>query len=117
LLSDGPALTDSAAFHCQQSIEKYLKALLQEADLPVPRIHELDELAKLIPQAKELAKHRRVLKKLSRYAVTYRYVGKHASAPEARSALRLAERFRLQIRDLLGCVHRKPAKKLSSIAD
>jgi HEPN domain-containing protein len=32
-------------FHCQQAIEKILKGRLVEADMPVPRIHDLPELA------------------------------------------------------------------------
>ena len=30
-------LYDGVCFHCQQAAEKYLKALLQEAGLPIPR--------------------------------------------------------------------------------
>jgi HEPN domain-containing protein len=32
---------DQICFHCQQCAEKYLKALLQELGLPVPRTHNL----------------------------------------------------------------------------
>jgi predicted nucleotidyltransferase len=33
---------DAVSFHCQQAAEKYLKALLCEAGLHIPRIHDLD---------------------------------------------------------------------------
>ncbi len=39
---------DGACFHCQQSAEKYLKALLQELGLAVPRTHELEDLLDLL---------------------------------------------------------------------
>jgi HEPN domain-containing protein len=32
-------LFDAACFHCQQCAEKYLKAILQENDKPIPKIH------------------------------------------------------------------------------
>ena len=39
---------DSACFHAQQCVDKYLKARLQEASLPFPRTHDLDELLDLV---------------------------------------------------------------------
>ena len=35
---------DGACFHAQQCIEKYLKARLQEAGIPFPKIHDLSRL-------------------------------------------------------------------------
>jgi HEPN domain-containing protein len=32
-----PPLKDLVCFHCQQAVEKYLKALLQEIGIAVPR--------------------------------------------------------------------------------
>jgi HEPN domain-containing protein len=34
-----PPAHDEVCFHCQQSAEKFFKALLQEWGLPVPKIH------------------------------------------------------------------------------
>jgi HEPN domain-containing protein len=48
-LAARPLLTDNAAFSCQQAVEKYIKALLQEAGLPVPKTHDLVKLHKLLP--------------------------------------------------------------------
>ena len=39
---------DIICFHIQQCIEKYLKAWLQAANLPIPRSHDLKELLALI---------------------------------------------------------------------
>jgi HEPN domain-containing protein len=36
-----PSLNDLICFHCQQSAEKYLKALLQESGAVPPRTHNL----------------------------------------------------------------------------
>lgn len=40
-LSEDKNLTTMAAFHCQQSVEKYLKAMIEDQDKPVPKIHNL----------------------------------------------------------------------------
>ena len=48
LQQDPDPVYDSICFHAQQCIEKYLKAWLQEANIPVPRTHNLEELLMLI---------------------------------------------------------------------
>ena len=57
---------DAACFHCQQSAEKYLKALLQEFGLVVPRTHLLNDLLNLLlPHDATLASLRRGLRALN----------------------------------------------------
>lgn len=46
LLKARPIPFEIIAFHCQQSAEKYLKAVLVSADVKVPRIHDLVMLNK-----------------------------------------------------------------------
>jgi HEPN domain-containing protein len=83
--------------------EKYLKALLQELGLVVPRTHDLDKLVVLLaPHHPALRRYRRTFMSLSRFAVDYRYPDENASRREAMSALRQAERIRLEVRSLLG---------------
>jgi HEPN domain-containing protein len=43
LASEGPY--DTGLFHCQQVVEKYLKALLAVHDVNYPKIHDVAELA------------------------------------------------------------------------
>jgi len=43
--SEGPY--DTGLFHCQQAVEKYLKALLAAHDAQYPKIHDVTELAAL----------------------------------------------------------------------
>jgi HEPN domain-containing protein len=43
--SEGPY--DTGLFHCQQAVEKYLKALLAAHDAVYPKIHDVTELASL----------------------------------------------------------------------
>lgn len=41
-------LYDLLCFHCQQSAEKYLKALLEDLGQLVPRTHDLDDLLDIL---------------------------------------------------------------------
>jgi len=94
---------DQVCFHCQQSAEKYLKALLQELGLPVPRTHNLLALRTLLlPHHGFVRSLRRGLEFLSRFAVGPRYPLYDASKRQAASALRWAGKVRRACRDLLG---------------
>jgi len=98
-----PSLRDPLCFHCQQTVEKYLKALLQELGQVVPRTHDLANLLnRLLKLDKTLRGLQRGLKQLTRYAVEYRYPGIVATSRQARSALRRAELVRQAIRIKLG---------------
>ena len=44
-LAADPPLVDPAAYHCQQAVEKTIKALLVAAAIKVPRTHDIEELA------------------------------------------------------------------------
>lgn len=76
LATGNSSLHDQVCFHCQQSAEKYLKALLEEAGLKIPRTHELEELLELnLPTHPKLQSLRRGLSFLNDFAVEYRYPG------------------------------------------
>jgi len=98
-----PPLRDLACFHCQQAAEKYLKALLQEIGVAVPRTHDLDNLV-LLAMAHDptLRSLRLRLRTLTRYAVEYRYPSEWATTRQMQSALRIAERARRALRARLG---------------
>ena len=46
--SEGPY--DTACFHAQQAVEKYLKGMLAWRSLEIPRTHDLEELQRLRTQ-------------------------------------------------------------------
>ena len=94
---------DVACFHCQQAAEKYLKALMQETGLVVPKEHNLAKLLdKLLPHHGMLASLRRSLRSLMPYAVNFRYPGARATTRRMQAALRQAERVRTALRARLG---------------
>src|SRR5207248_9549841 len=80
LAGSTPPLYDVVRFHCQQSAEKYLKALLQERGPAIPRVHDLEPLLDLLVAAvPTLGTLRRILISLSQYAVEVRYPGMNAT--------------------------------------
>jgi HEPN domain-containing protein len=112
LAANDPPAHDVVCFCCQQATEKYLKALLEEQGQAVPRTHDLEDLrARVKPHYPSLRAPRRVLKRLTQFAVDTRYPGKHANKRQALAALRWAERVRDEARSLLKIRPRKARKK------
>ena len=100
---DRPAYHDAVCFHSQQAIEKYAKALLVELSLPVPKTHDLGRLRSLLePHDATLRPFRRGMLFVTTFAVETRYPGENATKRDAASALRWAERIRLEVRRRLG---------------
>lgn len=94
---------DGVCFHCQQCAEKYLKGLMEEAGLTVPKTHFLDKLLKpLLSYHPELRRLRRGLLFLTIFAVETRYPGRDSTKRQALAALRWAGRVRTRARKLLG---------------
>jgi HEPN domain-containing protein len=94
---------DAVCFHAQQCAEKYLKALLQEADLPFGKTHHLISLLDLVLSiytSWEL--FRPHLQNLNAYSVSIRYPGESADKVVARDALKLANIVRSEARKALG---------------
>ena len=75
LLTFADAPTDVISFHCQQSVEKYLKSYLTLADVRVKRTHDLDTILYLCIEEdadfKEL--NTEEISNLTFYAVEIRY--------------------------------------------
>jgi len=96
-------LHDQVCFHCQQSAEKFLKALLEELNQTIPKTHDLEQLLhQLQPYHPSLVSFKRGLVFLSDFAVDARYPGSNASKRQASLALRWAGRVRDACRTILG---------------
>jgi HEPN domain-containing protein len=94
---------DLVCFLCQQAAEKYLKAILNEDGLTVPRTHNLEDvLSLLLPSHSQLEAYRRGLKFLIQFAVDPRYPGFRANKRQAAAALRWVGEVRAACRSLLG---------------
>ena len=92
----------SICFHAQQCVEKYLKAWLQEANLRVPRTHDLNALLDfIVPMHPEWRKWHTDFDTFEPYAVDVRY-GKHlATAAEVENAVRVCTEVRHAVRAVL----------------
>ena len=89
-------------FNAQQCIEKYLKAWLQEANLPTPRTHELNELLDLIvPVRPAWEAWRSDFSAFDKYAVDARYPGYIATEADAEHAVGICNEVRQTVRDML----------------
>lgn len=90
-------------FCCQQTAEEYLKALLEEQSLSVPRTHDLEDLLHLLLSVYPgILALRRGCKFLIQFAVDARYPGFAANKRQAEAALRWADRVRTECRAILG---------------
>ena len=102
LLTADPLLHNIICFHAQQSIEKYLKAWLQEANIHTPRTHNLEELLDLIvPTRPNWADWQPDFKIITRYAVEPRYPGDLRTAEDTQHASNICDEVRQAIRTQL----------------
>jgi HEPN domain-containing protein len=86
---------DAVYFHAQQCVEKYLKAQLQELDVPFGKTHDLSSLLDLIlPVETTWDVLREDLHALTVFAVTYRYPSDSADETDAREAVNRCEKVR-----------------------
>ena len=94
---------NAVCFHAQQCLEKYLKAALSQGDKPFVKTHDLDVLLNdCIDRFPLWATMRADLKRLSRYAVQFRYPGESADREEALLAVKIMKWCRAEIRASLG---------------
>ena len=100
---DPVATPGPVCFHCQQCVEKYLKAAFLEHGVPIRRTHNLivlnDLVAEHVPGFEQLCDELLVL---NPYSVMIRYPGLETTGEEAKRALEIASSLRRRIRSLLG---------------
>jgi len=107
-LSEPPnPIAESVCFHAQQTVEKYLKAVLQQQEIVFPRTHDLSELA-LVASSRlsNVATRRLDLIWLTDCAMAIRYPDADGDETDvervdADRALRIATSMRLLLRSAL----------------
>jgi HEPN domain-containing protein len=96
------AIAETACFHCQQSVEKYLKAFLTDHLIRFERTHVLTDLLGLcIPIDKNFVEIGGDLGSLEAYAVAIRYPGATVSVEVAEDAFKSAKRVRAFVKKKL----------------
>ncbi|MFW5821980.1 MAG: HEPN domain-containing protein [Tangfeifania sp.] len=92
-----PEYFDTVAFHCQQAVEKYLKALLIFHEIEFQRTHDLPYLLELLSRKIKIdSKHFDKAIILNGFAVEIRYpdLTVKLSKEELQEAIGIAEFFR-----------------------
>ncbi|HLH00491.1 MAG TPA: HEPN domain-containing protein [Bryobacteraceae bacterium] len=94
---------DTAAFHAQQCVEKYLKALLTYKQLDFPKTHDVGQLLLLLPRGAGIELGVEEQRRLTLYATVTRYPGEYepVTLEEAHRAVAMARSAREQIRKAL----------------
>jgi HEPN domain-containing protein len=102
---------NAVCFHAQQCIEKYLKAALAQGSKPFQKTHDLDVLLNdCLDRFPLWEAMRDDFKRLSRYAVQFRYPGESADRDEAWLAVRTMKRCREALRATLGVEDAVPSR-------
>jgi len=102
LLAEDPLLHNIICFHAQQCIEKYLKAWLQEANMPVPRTHNLEELlALIVPTLPDWSDWQPDFKIITKYAVEPCYPGDPVTVENTQHANSVCDEVRQAVRTQL----------------
>ena len=102
LSTANPLLHNIICFHAQQCIEKYLKAWLQEANMPVPRTHNLEALlALIVPTLPDWSDWQPDIKIITKYAVEPRYPGDPVTVEDTQHASYICGEVRQAVRTQL----------------
>jgi len=88
---------------CQQSAEKYLKALLVQRGIDFPKVHEMTQLKNLVAQVEpDVQRFTRELKLLDPYGVDVKYPGLPVAEEDAKEAIKGMKAIRKFARAKLG---------------
>ena len=92
-LLDDEGLTNIAAFHAQQCIEKCFKAVIEAAGKPVPRIHDLVRLSALVSEIATIPADETTLIELSTVYLDSRYPATTGFLPSGKPDLQDVRRY------------------------
>ncbi len=92
-IKDIEDLTHMVAFHAQQAIEKTFKAILEENEEIVPKIHNLLVLATQIEKYIQLDIDQSMLKKINETYIDARYPSDLGLLPEGKPSQELAAKM------------------------
>ena len=93
ILKNEHRLTNIVAFHCQQAIEKYLKAFLIEKDIPLMKTHDLIKLNGMINEVKDLNIDEKKLIIINEVYIESRYPGELGLMPDGMPTDEQAKEF------------------------
>lgn len=83
-LNEKEYLTQTAAFHCHQAVEKLLKSLIENQEENVPRIHNLEVLFGILENRISLPIDEEVLVQINEVYIDTRYPSDAGLIPKGR---------------------------------
>lgn len=87
------------AFHCQQTVEKLLKALLVSYKIDFPKSHDLIQLLDLLKEKDPLLTTiKKELNIVNPFAIDFRYPGEDIEPKEAQKVLKTTKRLVIILR-------------------
>ena len=92
IISD-EGLTHMVAFHSQQCVEKSLKAVIEEYDLGMARIHNLERLFEIVRRHVEIDVDIVLIEKLDKLYIDSRYPADFGLLPDGKPDREDAEEF------------------------
>lgn len=93
LIIQNDRLTGHIAFHAQQAIEKSLKALIEEQEERVPKLHSLSKLFDLCSRFIDIQVDDDLIIALDSLYIESRYPGEFGLMPEGKPSMRQAQIF------------------------
>jgi len=93
-------LTHLTAFHAQQCVEKCFKAVIEEKELGLLKIHNLQKLGKTIKQHIQLEIDIEIVRTLDKLYIDSRYPGDLGLLPDGKPSLQDAQQFYEFARDI-----------------
>ena len=86
-------LTNIVAFHAQQTVEKCFKAIIEENDLEVPKIHNLMRLFDIIETLVNYTIDEKMLQNIDTVYIKTRYPGYLGMLPDVKPSLKQSKQL------------------------
>ncbi len=92
-LIDEDHLTNIVAFHAQQCVEKSIKAMMEEYEIPFSKIHSLETLIEKLTNKIDFDIENDIVLKLDKLYLDARYPGDTGLLPDGKPSLEEAKSF------------------------
>ena len=80
-------LTNMVAFHCQQAVEKTLKAIIEELEIAFVKTHNLERLMGIVKQKMDIDIDIDIVKRLDEVYISARYPGDLGLLPSGKPSV------------------------------
>lgn len=93
VLNEKQNLTQAAAFHCQQAVEKIFKSIIEALEEHIPRIHNIEVLFGIIEKKVQLNVDEKMLEQINEVYTDSRYPSDVGLIPKGIPDTKTIEKF------------------------